>query len=151
MASNASARVAWSSVSVSSFASESSCTRPCSYSTRETLSRYARGFSETSLGMVVSSVGEDDPGLQSGRCRAVEPRTEGGNALGQEEVVERAHLALVLGAARDLIGAVEVELAIGRRYERGTGESPVHAPPLFFDAPRRVLSLPRRFLHRQLD
>src|SRR5215213_4852633 len=119
--------------SVCSFQSESSCTRPICCSTRETRSRYWVGFSEKSPYMIALLVGVDDSGVHSGGGGVLEARAQVGHALREEEVVERAHLGLVVRALCDLLRAVERELRVVGLAEAHAREFRLHAPHLGFD------------------
>src|SRR5690349_19668506 len=138
MMSRTAVRSARSTTSVCSFASESSCTRPCCIRTRETACREKRGFSEKSPCMIGLLIGVDDSGLHPGGGRVLEPRAQVSDALGQIEVVEGAHLRLVLGAASDLLGAVEVELAVIGRAVSDAAEARRDAAPFLFDCRRLI-------------
>src|SRR5262245_60012772 len=58
------------------------------------------------------SGGEDDPGIAAGGCVLGQPQPEVVLALWLVQVVERAHLGCVAGAAPDLVRAVGSELGV---------------------------------------
>src|SRR5215510_3463683 len=105
-------------MSACSLASASSVTRPCCSSTRLKWLATSNVMREKSPFIGSSPFGdrsafEDDVDVHAGRCVLGEPGAQVGLALGLEQIMERAHLGFVIGAAHDLGRAAGAELGVG--------------------------------------
>src|SRR5579864_3200713 len=110
-------------MAVCSLRSASSCGRPCCIRTRVKPFAASKLSRVKSPVMTPSSTGKDDPDLGSCRNMIKKAGAQIRRALRFEQIVEDAELGTVLGAARDLLGAIDRQPAIRRLAISGRGEA----------------------------